>query len=82
LLTQFQYECSSAQAREAAVHVEEGDNVPAAASGYTYMTPELQAEVETHWTKDGDIDKSTRTDSRLRQNVFSKLGVDSPITSN
>jgi hypothetical protein len=37
----------SAQAREAVVHVEEGDNVPAAASGYTYMTPELQAKVET-----------------------------------
>jgi hypothetical protein len=39
----------SAQAREAVVHVEEGDNVPAAASGYTYMKPdtELQAEVET-----------------------------------
>jgi len=39
----------SAQAKEAVVrvHVEEGDNAPAAASGYTYMTPELQAEVET-----------------------------------
>jgi hypothetical protein len=29
------------------------------ASGYVYMTPELKAEVETHWPKDGDIDMAS-----------------------
>jgi hypothetical protein len=72
----------SAQAREAAVHVEEGDKVPAAAAlGYAYHIHDARYS-ETHWPIDGDIDNSTRTDARLRQNVFAKLGVYSPIISN
>jgi hypothetical protein len=52
----------------------------------TYMTPELQAEVETHWPKDGDIDKSSGVVDKYRLKAeaefFSKLGAFSPITSN
>jgi hypothetical protein len=76
----------SAQVREAVEHVEEGDNVPAAASGYTYMTPELQAGLrhtgQMTVTSISPVGLLTSTDSRLRQNVFSKLGVYSPIISN